>query len=176
MLKGVQEHGGFYLRKLMRKMLRFPEVVWVKLQVLETSCREAHPARITWVSLSLFAGLGKKPKVVTLVEPCVSPKPHCEFIPPTRLCSVRTGMSKRFRQQGQLLRSICGFSDSGTLFVALCRKQSSPLLMECGGEVGSLENMRQTGGACTQRLWWGRAQQQGAVNVQNSPWTVTLRL
>lgn len=57
-------------------MLHFPEVVWVKLQVLETSRQEAHPACITRVSLSLSlsAGLGKKPKVVTLAEPCVSPK------------------------------------------------------------------------------------------------------
>lgn len=53
-------------------MLRFPEAVWVKLQVLEQSCREAHPACITW-KLFLFAGLGKKPKVVTPAAPRVSP-------------------------------------------------------------------------------------------------------
>lgn len=53
-------------------MLRFPEAVWVKLQVLEKSCREAHPACITW-KLFLFAGLGKKPKVVTPAAPRVSP-------------------------------------------------------------------------------------------------------
>lgn len=68
-LKGVQEHGHFCLRKLGRKILHCSEVVWVKLQVLETSHWEAHPVCITQVSL--FSGLGKKPEVVSLVEPCV---------------------------------------------------------------------------------------------------------
>lgn len=51
--KGVQEYGGFCLRKLGKKTLCFPEAVWVKLQVLEMSSWEAHPACITWLSLSL---------------------------------------------------------------------------------------------------------------------------
>lgn len=68
-LKGVQEYGHFCLRKLGRKMLHFPETVWVKLLALETRCWEAHPVCITQVSL--FSGLGKKPEVVSLVEPCV---------------------------------------------------------------------------------------------------------
>lgn len=38
-------------------MLHFPEVVWVKLQVLEMSRQEAHPACITRVSLSLSLSL-----------------------------------------------------------------------------------------------------------------------
>lgn len=52
-------------------MLHFPEMVWVKLLALETSHWEAHPVCITQVSL--FSGLGKKPEVVSLVEPCVFP-------------------------------------------------------------------------------------------------------
>lgn len=50
--KGVQEYVHFCLRKLGRKMLHFPETVWVKLLALETSWGESHPVCITQVSLS----------------------------------------------------------------------------------------------------------------------------
>lgn len=53
------------------------------------------------------------------------------------------------RRKGQFLRRICGFSDSGTLFAVLCKEvNSSPndVWSVCVG-VGSLENIRQTGGS-----------------------------
>lgn len=51
------------------------------------------------------------------------------------------------RRKGQLLRRICGFSDSGTLFMILYKEMnSSPngVWRVCVG-MGSLENIRQTG-------------------------------
>lgn len=94
------------------------------------------------------------------------------------------------RDGGQLLWRSGGFSDSGVLVVVLCNTknpkttpnptQKSLFLMECGegsGITGKEETNRCfPGGTCTQRLWWGKAEQREAVTVQKSWQTRVLRL
>lgn len=59
-LKGVQEYGHFCLRKLRRKMLHFPEVVWVKLQFWRQAVGK--PIQCASLKSLSFQGWERNPK------------------------------------------------------------------------------------------------------------------
>lgn len=56
-------------------MVQFAEVVWVKLQVLETSRQEAPPVCITWISLSLCRAGKETRRCDSCGTLCVSKSP-----------------------------------------------------------------------------------------------------